>query len=378
MPSLTAPLPGTLQSIPTIEDVARISAIADPVQRNQQITACYHDLSQSFSKRTGPIANWCTFARWASSQAGVTIRKEDLKRKLEEVLTNDPVIQAVLMLIAQLAGQLGRKGKLPGISFAALEKIIESAGDKASDAVARGNKKVFEEIGKEFARFLKECSPDTVYNDASITSFINSLKDGPPPEGQAYLQSAFRRYYKSLFESDSNKKSEAMLMANIEIGYHEQTRLQPEIKESLDAAFVDSEKVKKSVTDLIVSSQSIAGKLYYFFQWITGQTDLLKKQLDALIEKAESIIRMILTRQLMTLNLPPDRCLHLGDDLSITYPQDLLIIEDEELNNLLEKLKKQSGQADGAGCTDWANFDQRIHYIAILFRCYHKELVISD
>ena len=84
---------------PTLDDVARISSLTDPINRNLQITACYHQLSTAFATRTGPVANWCTFATWASKQAGVTIRGEDLARKLEEVLSNEPEIQAILAIV---------------------------------------------------------------------------------------------------------------------------------------------------------------------------------------------------------------------------------------------------------------------------------------
>jgi hypothetical protein len=62
---------------PTPEEVRRIAAIADPVLRNLEITYCYFRLSDAFTQRTGQCANWCTFAVWASKQAGRTIRGED-------------------------------------------------------------------------------------------------------------------------------------------------------------------------------------------------------------------------------------------------------------------------------------------------------------
>src|SRR5512134_702818 len=72
--------------IPTLLDVERTSALSDPVLRNLQITQCYHELAHVLAERTGPKANWCTFATWASRQAGQTIRKEDLRRLLESSL----------------------------------------------------------------------------------------------------------------------------------------------------------------------------------------------------------------------------------------------------------------------------------------------------
>jgi hypothetical protein len=77
-------LGGTVSpAAPTVADVERIAALTDPVGRNLQITQCYCELSRAFAARTGAgPANWCTFATWASKQAGQTIREEDLARRL--------------------------------------------------------------------------------------------------------------------------------------------------------------------------------------------------------------------------------------------------------------------------------------------------------
>jgi hypothetical protein len=55
-----------IHPIPTVDDVERIAAIADPVIRNLRITQCYHELAVTMAARTGTGANWCTFATWAS------------------------------------------------------------------------------------------------------------------------------------------------------------------------------------------------------------------------------------------------------------------------------------------------------------------------
>ena len=71
---------------PTPADIDRIASLTDPVLRNLQITQCYHELSNAMAALTGPLANWCTFATWASKQAGQSIRKEDLARTFEDLL----------------------------------------------------------------------------------------------------------------------------------------------------------------------------------------------------------------------------------------------------------------------------------------------------
>ena len=63
-----------------------------------------------------------------------------------------------------------------------------------SDAVARGNRKVFEEIGCEFARYLHECPADAPDDAAELEAFLAGLRAGDPPEGQRYLRQAFMRY----------------------------------------------------------------------------------------------------------------------------------------------------------------------------------------
>ncbi len=67
-----------MEHVPASAEVDRIATLGDPVLRNLQITQCYHELASALAKRTGPYANWCTFATWASRQAGQTIRKEAL------------------------------------------------------------------------------------------------------------------------------------------------------------------------------------------------------------------------------------------------------------------------------------------------------------
>ena len=61
-------------SIPDVPGIAAIAAIRNRVVRNLEITECYADLSAALRARTGDAADWCTFATWASRQAGQTIR----------------------------------------------------------------------------------------------------------------------------------------------------------------------------------------------------------------------------------------------------------------------------------------------------------------
>ena len=138
----------------TTEDIDRVAGIADPVIRNLMITQAYHDLSASAAKRLGQVANWCTFATWASKQAGRTIRKEDLRRALEAEFRSSPDAASAANQVTTEARRFGAKVPV-GASPASIWAIVDpmAALDRASAAVARGNLRVFEEVGLEFARF---------------------------------------------------------------------------------------------------------------------------------------------------------------------------------------------------------------------------------
>ncbi len=95
---------------PTTDEVRRIVAIESPVVRNLEITHCHWRLSVAIAQRTGPCANWCTFAPWASRQAGRTIRGEDLIETLRTRLRRSSPAQRFLHPIVSLGRVLLRNG----------------------------------------------------------------------------------------------------------------------------------------------------------------------------------------------------------------------------------------------------------------------------
>jgi len=131
------------------------------VIRNLEITHCYGRLSRAMTERVGRCANWCTYATWASRRAGRTIRGEDLLETLRNRLMVAPVL---LRPWASLGRMLLRRGLLnPHTPLGRMTAQLHTpfdAFERTSDAVARGNRKVFAEIGREFARFLHEVPAD--------------------------------------------------------------------------------------------------------------------------------------------------------------------------------------------------------------------------
>lgn len=365
--------------VPTIAEVDQIATLSDPVIRNLQITQCYHELSAVAAERTGQSANWCTFATWASKQAGQTIRKEDLVRALESMLNTAPSTTKAARGVATIARHMGAKHDIEAIQKSVRDVLNPAeAFDRASNAVGKGNKKVFEEIGREFARFFSTCLHDATFDADKIVRFCDELRPGEPPDGQRYLRQAFTRYYQAFFEPNAKMRAELLLLANIEIGFHEQTRLQPEITESLDTAFVDPKHFTLHLFKAVFpyGGWLIRGRLFYI-RLLSGLIPL-DEAVNTLIDAARRQIRMIITEHLMTIGFPHGVRLRLGEDLNAEFPPSLQQITNPDLRALLDQIDPTPDSLHETGATDWADLTDRIHFIIDMFRCYQEYRDLFD
>jgi hypothetical protein len=327
--------------------------------------------------RLGASANWCTFATWASRQAGQSIRREDLQRAIDHGL--DAWIGAgAADTIGHAARALGADQTISEIRSVVRATLGSNAAiARTAAAVARGNLKVFAEIGREFARFLTVCFNDSSPVDAHIEAFVGGLRGGHPPDGQRYLQQAFRRYYRALFEPDSAQRTQQLLLANLEIGFHEQTRLQPEIAEALDAGVIEARELAPKLLRQLFPRGGIVVRVRRFFLRLFGGRTPLDHAAEALVAEARAVIRRIITDHLMTLELS-SRLLHLGTDLRSDFPARLSRLDDPELLALLAHIDPTPDSLRQSGARDWANLPDRLHFIADLFRCYHDTVDLFD
>jgi len=217
------------------------------------------------------------------------------------------------------------------------------AFERASDAVARGNLKVFEEIGLQFARYL----------------------DDQQPEGDRLLTQAFAHYERLRVEEEPRRRAELALLANLEIGLHEQTRLQPEILEALDAA---------SATELDLGRRALEGLFPSASRWwaiVRGPVAAAVGVWARAIQRAASkLAREAITDSFMVLSLP-GRVLALGTHLADAYPDVLSDPVDPELKALLAQFEPVAPAPDDCGARDWSDLHQRMHYIVHLFRAFH-------
>jgi hypothetical protein len=356
-----------------VEIVNRIVALADPTIRNLQITQSYCELSQALCQFIGSGANWCTFATWASKQAGVTIRQEDLARTFERFLDRSPELSEAIDRIATSLAELesGRDANTlrPSIRHLLDPQVIF---ERTSDAVARGNRKVFEEIGREFARFVVTFRDDVVFDAEKLARFCEALKPGEPPDGQDYLGRALTHLYQARYESQPKAKAELMLLANLQIGLHEQTRLRPEIAAALDAPLLDPDRLKSRILDALLPRPSLFLRLRLFASRLLGWKSPLAHAAELLSGHLRALTHSVITECLMTLALPPDLVLRLGRDLSGEFPEMLQQLSHAELLGLLARIDSTPGSMAQSGTDNWSDLNDRMHFIADLFRAYQE------
>jgi hypothetical protein len=368
---------------PSVAEIARVVALPDLVLRNLLVTQRYHELSSAMAEAIGPAANWCTFAVWASKQAGQTIREEDLRRLLERELATAPEMAGALDEVATAAARFGSRLDPLALRAAATRALARAVGlEQASLAISRGNTKVFETIAAECARFLAACGDDDAFDAERIAAFTDRLRPGLPPTGQGYLRRAFFHLYQARCERSPRTRAELIHLANLEIGVHEQTRLQPEIEEALDAALPDPEELRRRLfTALFPAPDARVGlrlRLASRLPPLTPHSRLLEEALDRLIETLRTLVRRAVTAALMRLELPTGEVLRLGRDLPRRFPSSLAAVTHPELRELLARLDPTPDSPRGTGTEDWADFGQRMHYIADLFRCLAEEAALFD
>lgn len=366
-------------AVPTMAEVDRIAVLPDPIMRNLWITQCYHELAVALTVRTGVQANWCTFATWASKQAGQTIRQEDFARLLENAQRAAPVRAQTAPAVTAAAQALGARQSAAEVQETVWDVINPLAAVKrASDAVGRGNQKVFAEIGREFARFCATCLDDLAFDAEKIARFCAGLRPGDPPEGQQYLRQAFTRYYQAFFESAAATRAQLLLLANVEIGFHEQTRLQPEIAEAMDAAVIDHKEFRVSLIKALFPQNSGWMRLRLFLLKLFNRPRPLDAALNGLLAEARRIAHLIITEYMMTIGLPHDVTLHLGQDLLAEFPPTLRQLTLPDLQALLTQIDSTPNSPRGSGAVDWSELLDRLHYITDLFRCYHESIDLFD
>jgi hypothetical protein len=367
---------------PPVAEIERIAALPDPALRNLQITQCYYELAQVLANRAGGFASWCSFATWASKQAGQTIRKEDLRRSLEDTLGSEAAAQAVRQGAVELAAAARRLGvhlhtdDILAIGIKAYDP--RAAFERSSAAVGRGNLKVFAEIGREFARFYAACLADSTYHQDTIDRFAAELRPGGPPDGQDFLREAFGYCYRALHTQDPQERLELLLLANLEIGYHEQIRLQPEINEALEAPVVSPQEFARNLVAVLIPGGGWRAGLARGMLRSLGRLVGFDAAAEGYVQAARRRVQELVTEAMMVIELPPGQRVRLGDDLRANFPPELAIVANPDLRRLLAEIDPTPDSVSGSGAQFWGDLPDRLHFIADLFRCYATDARLNQ
>jgi hypothetical protein len=335
----------------------------DAAARNLEITQSYHDLSSAVADALGrENANWCTFATWASRTAGTFIRDEEVPHVVRLVLGR---LSPARVTLAHLNDVLAR---LHGDARFDEESVLDAIRTTIQDVaqvIAAGNLAVYSELAPLFSDVIGALGSDS--SPRALDTIVHALRRGLSQKGgQSLLGSAFRTYAAARGERDPKRKAGMMLLANGQIGLHEQIRLQPFIAGSLNAP----------LDDAVGEALSHVGE---------GLPRLIAHEVHALVghamhpiaELAEKEWRRIATRELMTLPLP-DATLVLGRDLPAPHGKPLYpAVLDPVVSAPTVELLTAYGATDplrhGRGAHDWTLLSERMRYILELFRSRQRD-----
>jgi hypothetical protein len=359
---------------PDEAEIARIVQLGDPVLRNLQITLAYCRLSLALDRRLGSgNVNWCTFATWASKRAGRTIRGEELRARLHRRLAADERFEAALSRLNARLLQLNT-GALLSRSLI-VTRLLDLVG-YLSATIAEGNLKVFAELAPAFSRLLAAFEGDSQLERDKLAGLLAHFRPGPTSaDGQELLRAAFSHYAEAIFEPDPKAKAELILLANDQVGLHEQTRLQPNIANALNGPVLYlGERLQQDIRSRL--------PLWWLLRWKLG---LLRLQPVSLLEPFLPVVAQIWREEatLFLMELPlPGELLGLAWDLpplagQPMFPASLQDLHHPELLALLQQVDRTPNTTSGSGALDWANLEDRMHYIADLFRsrqCHQRLL----
>ncbi len=186
------------------------------------------------------------------------------------------------------------------------------------------------------------------------------------------LKDAFTSYFEARKQTDEKVKAEMILYSNLLIGYHEQTRLQPQIVEALNAAFANEDELKNNLLKELLPGFWL--QIRYYISKFLQRKMPLDEATDQLLNLAKQKVREVITDCMMTLFIPANELLKLDEDLKEKFPKRLSQISDQKLKELLNKIDPTPDSLKESGAKDWGDLSDRIHFIADLFRAYFEHL----
>lgn len=355
-----------MSNIPSAQDIQTTVGLSDqPILRNRKVTQGYHDLSIAGAEFTGgQNLNWCGFACWSSKMIGKFLESEIIISKLCEKLGGHP--NSYSDWCREIQAKVMKNRPSVVLTEAYLKNPLKCVLDDSTSSLAAGNAMVYSELATVFSNMISVLGNDSEYSESRVHRVIDQLKDGPSQDnGQTLLKNAIGNYYRARFEGE-DAKAELVLLANLQVGLHEQTRLQHDIASFIQAPVVDPliRPADQTGTGIWALGTSLHAWLHNMF------IKLVKPGAHAVMRAWEDVV----TEHLLVLELPR-QTLQLGHDVvpppnSPIFPKMLETIEHEELAALLRTYRADGTSAEGSAARDWTDLNQRMRYISVLFRSH--------
>ena len=175
------------------------------------------------------------------------------------------------------------------------------------------------------------------------------------------------RYAAAAGESDAATRAELILLANCQIGLHEQTRLQDDIQDAMNAP------VAAFVTDGL--GRLLLVRLAFV---LLGPIGIRRELVRAAIQGEW---QRVATRFSLRLSLPGGRVLPLGGDWipwPSQIPEPLRTLRHPELIAFLQRFDEDTERLRTRGAENWSRLSDRMGFICELFRAEQQNGSLFD
>ena len=332
----------------TQEEVKNTIQLDNFVLRNLQVTNGYYRISQGMRKVIGSRnISWTTFATHASKTAGQALRHELMPRLVKSTMMRLAGHDNTFFFYNNVLTKEGQSAENE------TENALAEALKKVSLLVSQGNVVVFTELAPPFVDFINLFRKAWIKKQDHLRAFLdNHFVPGPlEAGGQDLLREAFISYYDARFETDSKRKSELILLGNLLIGLHEQTRLQPVIEKAM----------------------SVPLSAFMKFQ---DEAKPAKKRCLSVDKMSRQIITRAATQMWMLITLP-SRELKLSQNIIAptgvhSFPIDLLDIEHPRCRELAISFDSSLETLSNSAADDWSSLKDRMKFVVNFFRSHQQ------
>ena len=333
------------------EDVEAIQVMDNLILRNLKITQSYYRLAEEMkSFGWGENVSWLSFGAYASKTAGYSIRHELLPDDLERVFRSFYLYRRMMRLLRRFLVSVDERNQEMDVISQILAGI--------SLCISEGNLLVFAELAPAFNELAAGFAGDDDYDEEKLARYLTRFEPGAVEEGgQEYCIEAFGAYYEAKFTADPDDKAELVFLANMLVGLHEQTRLQPKIAEAMTMP-VD-EVMGEQVQMITPLGNRISGWLH-----------------KAVLGISRRVFAGIATQLFMSIYLPTGE-LRLGSDVKPStrnkaFPSELQEIQSQRVQQILGRYDRSGDTLHRSRADDWSDLDDRRNFIVDLFRSYQQ------